>query len=77
MRCSVMELHAVSYRHLNGLEISVQSERLLLYLQVAIISKTCFYLCVHISFMVQTHIPMCKTWISTFLKNHYPFKVLI
>lgn len=56
-----MELQAVSYRHPDGLEISVQSERPLLYLQVVIISETCFYLCVPILFMVLvTDILMCK-----------------
>lgn len=47
-----MELQAVSYRHPDGLEISVQSERPLLHLQVAIISKTCICLWAPILFMV-------------------------
>lgn len=46
-----MELWAISYRHPDGLEASMQSEMSLLYLQVAI-SKTYFYLCVPILFMV-------------------------
>lgn len=81
MRGSVMELQAVSDRHPDGLEISVQSERPLLYLQVAIISKTWFYWCVPMLIMVlvtETHTDVQeKTWAFTFWKNHYHFKVLI
>lgn len=65
-----MELQAISYRHPDGLETSMQSEMSFLYLQVAIISKTYFYLCVPILFMVlvtdvltDVHV---KAWVFSF-----------
>lgn len=75
-----MELQAISYRHPDGLETSMQSEMSFLYLQVAIISKTYFYLCVPILFMVlvtdvltDVHV---KAWVFSFWKNHCSYKLI-